>query len=82
MIILATQKNMMSCPVIRVLDGRKRLRSSDESGHPIVAKGQRADENQVSSTSSSFVKATEGSKEYFARACCSSFATKILPAES
>src|SRR5690606_36160069 len=53
-IIRATQKKMMSYPVTRMSVGKKYLRSSVSSGQPMVEKGQSADENQVSSTSSSW----------------------------
>ena len=49
----ATQKKMMSCPVTSVAEGRKSAKSSVSLGQPKVAKGHNADENQVSSTSSS-----------------------------
>ncbi len=52
-IILATQKNMMSYPVSSTVPGYQCSSSGVVSGHPIIENGHRADENQVSSTSSS-----------------------------
>ena len=54
MIIRATQKKMMSKPVTSTLDGRNAC-SFVSFGQPSVEKGTSADENQVSSTSSSRV---------------------------
>ena len=82
MIILATQKKIMSWPVIKVLEGRKCFRSSVSLGHPIVANGHRADENQVSSTSPSWLSGKDDSKLYFSRASSWVFATYIFPLES
>ncbi len=53
MIIRATQKKMMSKPVTRTEEGRKRFRSGVSSGQPSEVNGTSAEENQVSSTSSS-----------------------------
>ena len=53
MIILATQKKIMSKPVTNRFVGKKVLRFFDSFGHPIDAKGQRLEENHVSKTSSS-----------------------------
>lgn len=44
---------MMSHPVSRRLVGKRREKSGVSLGHPRVAKGQRPELNQVSSTSSS-----------------------------
>src|SRR5216683_7864199 len=53
MIIRATQKKMMSKPVMSTDEGRKRSRSSVFSGQPSEENGTSAEENHVSSTSSS-----------------------------
>ena len=55
MIIRATQKKMMSLPVTSTSDGRKVFRSAVASGQPSDANGPSCDENQVSSTSRSWV---------------------------
>ena len=52
-IIRATQKKMMSKPVTSTEVGYQRASSLVCSGQPMVEKGQSAEENQVSSTSSS-----------------------------
>ncbi len=57
MIIRATQKKMMSKPVTSTAEGRKASRSRVFSGQPSVVNGTRAEENQVSSTSSSRLSA-------------------------
>ncbi len=67
MTIRATQKKMMSKPVISTDDGRKRRSSGVSCGQPSVEWHHSADENQVSSTSSSCAK-LEGSRPSFARA--------------
>ena len=54
MTILATQKNMISCAVTSVLVGKNLFKSSVCSGYPKVEKGQRAELNHVSNTSSSW----------------------------
>ena len=56
--ILATQKNSMSAPVTSTFVGKNFSRSFVLSGHPIVEKGHKADENHVSSTSVSSLKGT------------------------
>ena len=53
MIIRATQKKMMSKPVTSTDEGRNLSRSRVFSGQPSEVNGTSADENQVSSTSSS-----------------------------
>ncbi|MNN67220.1 hypothetical protein D3C81_1828440 [compost metagenome] len=55
MTMRATQKKIISKPVTSTDDGRKVLKSGVSSGQPSVEKGTSADENQVSSTSSSRV---------------------------
>ena len=57
MIIRATQKKMMSKPVTSTEDGRKVSRSGVFSGQPSEVNGTSAEENQVSSTSSSRLSA-------------------------
>ena len=52
-IILDTQNEIMSYPVTSTSVGKKRFRSSVSCGQPSVENGQSADENHVSSTSSS-----------------------------
>ncbi len=54
MIIRATQKKMMSKPVIRVEVGKYLRIASVSSGQPSVPMGQRPEENQVSRTSGSW----------------------------
>ena len=49
----ATQRKMMSRAVVSTLPGYQRSSSGVSSGQPSVANGQSADENHVSSTSSS-----------------------------
>mmetsp|Transcript_20475 Transcript_20475/g.38934 ORF Transcript_20475/g.38934 Transcript_20475/m.38934 type:complete len:334 (-) Transcript_20475:592-1593(-) len=49
----ATQKKRMSCPVSSSAPGKKSSRSGVCSGHPMVEKGNRPEENHVSSTSGS-----------------------------
>ena len=52
-IIRATQKKMMSKPVINTLVGKYFSSSSVSSGQPSVPMGQSPEENQVSRTSGS-----------------------------
>ena len=55
----ATQKKRMSCPVSITCVGKNLARSAASSlGHPRVENGQRPEENQVSSTSSSWYSTT------------------------
>lgn len=52
--ILATQKNNISYPVSKIVFGNNSLYSGSFSfGHPAQEKGNKAEENQVSRTSSS-----------------------------
>jgi hypothetical protein len=54
MAILATQKNKISAPVSRMVFGKKAFKSKlSMFGHPKAEKGNKAEENQVSNTSSS-----------------------------
>jgi hypothetical protein len=54
MAILATQKNKISAPVSRMVFGKKAFKSKlSMFGHPKAEKGNKAEENQVSKTSSS-----------------------------
>src|SRR5690625_6735134 len=55
MIMRATQKKIISKPVTKTLEGRYFCRSAVVSGQPMVVNGTSAEENQVSSTSSSRV---------------------------
>ncbi len=55
--ILTTQKNIISYPCHQHICRIKYLRSLVSSGQPSVENGQRADENHVSSTSSSCLNA-------------------------
>ena len=82
MIIRATQKKMMSCPVISTWLGRYVSRSLEASGQPIVAIGQRDEENQVSRTSSSWTSLISVGMLYFRLAASSFSATKTLPDSS
>ncbi len=68
MIIRATQKKMMSKPVTSTDEGRKLRSSFVSSGQPSVEWHHSADENQVSSTSSSWTN-DAGSRPSFAAAC-------------
>jgi hypothetical protein len=52
-IIRATQKNRMSCPVTSTEVGKYFCSSGVGSGQPSVPIGQRPEENQVSRTSGS-----------------------------
>ncbi len=65
MIIRATQKKMMSKPVTSTDDGRNARSSGVSSGQPSVEWHHSADENHVSSTSSSCVSGP-GSRPSFA----------------
>src|SRR5438105_622953 len=76
-----TQKKMMSKPVISTEEGRKVASSGVLSGHPSVEWHHRADENQVSSTSSSRSSALALLPAFFA-ASSTLRATKTLPASS
>ena len=67
MIIRATQKKMMSKPVTSTDDGRNVRSSQVSSGQPSVEWHHSADENQVSSTSSSWAN-DAGSRPSFVRA--------------
>ena len=58
-IMRATQKKMMSKPVTSTLVGYQVARSLVCSGQPMVEKGHRAEENQVSSTSSSCFRSVQ-----------------------
>ena len=68
MIIRATQKKMMSKPVTSTDDGRNVASSRVFSGQPSVEWHQSADENQVSSTSSSWANDV-GSRPSSTTAC-------------
>ena len=57
MIIRATQKKMMSKPVMSTDEGRKSSRSDVFSGQPSEVNGTSAEENHVSRTSSSRLRA-------------------------
>src|SRR6476660_2351814 len=85
MIIRATQKKMMSNPVTRTDDGRNVRSSRVSAGHPSVEWHHSADENHVSSTSSSR-RSVLGARPSFAvaaaRAAASSRATWTLPSSS
>ncbi len=61
-IIRATQKKMMSKPVIRTLVGYSVVSSGVLSGHPRVENGHNAEENHVSRTSSSWRRAVFADK--------------------
>src|SRR4051794_6683047 len=83
MTMRATQKKMMSKPVTSTDDGRNIFASSVCSGQPIVENGTSADENQVSSTSSSRRNApVDPAAAAFAFASSSVRATKYWPASS
>ena len=82
MIILETQKLMMSWPVTITFVGWNVARDDVLSGQPRVENVQSADENQVSKTSSSWVSTVASSRLYFARAAVSLSATKIFPSAS
>ena len=68
MIIRATQKKMMSKPVTSTDDGRNVRSSRVSAGQPSVEWHHSADENHVSSTSSSR-RNVAGARPSFARAC-------------
>src|SRR5437763_15822557 len=76
-----TQKKMMSNPVISTDEGRKVASSGVCSGHPSVEWHHSADENHVSSTSSSRLSAPALFPAFFA-ASSTLRATKTLPASS
>src|SRR5437867_12536232 len=81
MIMRTTQKKMMSKPVTSTDEGKKKRSSCVASGQPGVAWHHSADENQVSSTSSSCRSARAGWPAFFA-ASSALCATKTLPASS
>src|SRR5215471_13499891 len=76
-----TQKKMMSKPVMSTDDGRNVESSGVSFGHPSVEWHHSADENHVSSTSSSCLSALAGFPARFAAASALR-ATKILPSAS
>src|SRR5687768_11796663 len=85
----ATQKKMMSKPVTSTLLGTKALNRSHSAarsvvspGQPRVENGHSAEENHVSSTSSSWRNAPTGGVVACERASASSSPTKMLPASS
>ena len=83
MTMRATQKKMMSKPVTSTDDGRNIFMSGVSSGQPMVEKGTRADENQVSSTSSSRRSApVTPCAAALAFASSSSRATMMLPSSA
>ncbi len=78
--IRATQKKMMSYPVTISVVGYQYFRSSEfRSGQPSVEKGQSAEENHVSSTSSSRVRCVQ---PHFSHFVGSSRLTLIWPHSS
>ena len=77
-IMRATQKNRMSKPVTSTEVGYQRRRSLVSSGQPMVEKGHRADENHVSSTSSSCLSAPP----HLGHTAGASSATTISPQDS
>ncbi len=79
MIIRATQKKMMSCPVTSTSVGWYISSSRVCSGQPSVPNVHIADENQVSRTSSSARSATSSARLYLRRTSASSRATYIAP---
>src|SRR5437764_8998083 len=81
MTMRTTQKKMMSKPVTRTELGRNVSSSGVFSGQPSVEWHQSAEENHVSSTSSSCRSEETGFPEHFA-ASAALRATKILPASS
>src|SRR5258706_14906457 len=81
MIMRTTQKKMISKPVISTDEGRKVRNSGVSSGQPSVEWHQSAEENQVSSTSSSWRSAPAGLPAL--RPASSALrATKTFPASS
>ncbi len=81
MIMRTTQKKMMSKPVTTTEVGRNMRNSRVCSGQPSVEWLHSADENQVSSTPSSWVSALAG-LFIFAAASAALRATTTLPASS
>src|SRR6266568_4243658 len=81
MIMRTTQKKMMSKPVISTDEGRKVLSSGVSTGQPSVEWHHSAEENHVSSTSSSCRSALTGLPASFA-ASSALRATKMFPASS
>ena len=75
MIILATQKKIISKPVTRTFVGWYLFRSLVEDGHPRVENVHNEEENQVSNTSSSCFKINSSSSWYFFLTDLSSSAT-------
>src|SRR5262249_5496854 len=76
-----TQKKMMSKPVMSTDEGQNVLSSGVSLGHPNVEWHHSADENHVSSTSSSCLSALTGLPDLFA-ASSGLRATKMLPSVS
>src|SRR5271163_3129533 len=81
MIMRTTQKKMMSKPVTTTEVGRNMRNSGVCSGQPSVEWHHSADENQVSSTSSSCLRALAGLFIFFA-ASSTLRATTTLPSAS
>jgi len=79
-IILATQKKIMSKPVTKVEVGWNNASLSVSFGQPRVAKVHKLDENHVSSTSSSCLRGPLIS--YFSLTCSSELPAKALPSSS
>src|SRR4029078_2029112 len=85
MIIRATQKKMMSKPVTSTDDGRNVASSRVCAGQPSVEWHHNADENHVSSTSSSRMNDAGARPSFFVACSRASFslrATKTLAASS
>src|SRR5215471_18930069 len=76
-----TQKKMMSKPVMSTDEGRNVLSSGVSLGQPSVEWHHSAEENHVSSTSSSCWSAPTGLPAFFA-ASAALRATKTLPSPS
>ncbi len=74
-IIRATQKKMMSNPVTRTLVGWNLSKNSVSSGQPNVEKVHNAEENHVSSTSSSCLRMMSSPSPCAARTLASSVPT-------
>ena len=81
-IIRATQKKIMSKPVINTSVGWNILSSLVCSGQPKVENVHKPDENHVSNTSSSCLSSIAESKLYFDRTSSSLRATYTLPSAS
>ena len=81
-IMRATQKKIISKPVTSTSDGWKVFKSSVFSGQPCVEKVQSADENHVSSTSSSWLNVTLSAMLFSRRTSASSRPTNTLPSLS